>query len=471
MPSRTFLTSAIILAIICGITLGLPSSRAQSSMTIVDEAQKKKIFQTFAGLFFNGKGEEARSMMDERMRTALPDASLDAVRKQLQAEFGNYESIENVISRKTLISGTDSLKALCHFSNKSGELSGAINGDGKVCGFFVKPHIDFSEPPYAAHDKFIDKEIEIPSGDLRLKATLSMPVSGGPFPGVVLVHGSGPCDRDETVGAIKVFRDLAWGLASNEIAVLRYEKRTRQFPDQSINTVNDETVDDAIAAAQCLKRQKGIDQTRMVVLGHSLGAYMIPRIAQREKELAGFIICAGPTRRLEDIVVCQVAFLDSVTGGTGDSANLNKVKADCQTVKLLDKNSGNANQALLLGFKPSWWLDIQDYEPVKIAQTIKKPLLILQGDCDYQVTLDDFKGWQDGMKDRPGVTLKCYQGLAHTFTKSSDKPGPKDYDKPVNVSPEVIEDLSAWVKSLAPSPTLAPYNDKTCQNVQVLATV
>ena len=390
------------------------------------------------------------------MQEALSQDRILTVVKQLEFQFGAYRSVENITVSKTANAGIDTLKALCQFSDKSGDLTATIDNEGKIIGFFIKPHTSFTEPSYARHDRFTEQEIEIPSAHLRLKGTLSLPQSDAPVPCVVLVHGSGPCDRDETVGSIKVFRDLAWGLASNGIAVLRYEKRSRQFPNEPINTVNDETVDDAIAAVEFLKTQSAVDQTKLIVLGHSLGALMIPRIAQREKKLAGLIICAGPTRKLEDIVVYQIAYIDSVNGVASGSENLQRAKAQAQIIRTLGEKDNAAESKLLLGIKPSWWLDIKDYDPIKTANATDQPLLIIQGERDYQVTLEDFKGWQKGMKDRQHVSLKCYPGLAHTFTSAFDKPGPGDYDKPQNVSSEVIEDLSAWIKGLTPSTPPAP---------------
>jgi dienelactone hydrolase len=113
---------------------------------------------------------------------------------------------------------------------------------------------------------------------------------------VALVHGSGPNDRDETVGGTKVFKDLAEGLASRGIVVLRYEKRTKQYGARMANmpryTVQDEAVDDAAKAAAMLQTQPQVDPRRVFVLGHSLGGYIAPRIAEEEGKLAGLILLA-----------------------------------------------------------------------------------------------------------------------------------------------------------------------------------
>jgi dienelactone hydrolase len=110
----------------------------------------------------------------------------------------------------------------------------------------------------------------------------------------VLVHGSGPQDRDETIGPNKPFRDLAWGLASQGIAVLRYEKRTKKHAMKLVLikntiTVKQETIDDALAAVALLRKTERIDPNRIFVLGHSLGGMLIPRIGARDPDVAHWI--------------------------------------------------------------------------------------------------------------------------------------------------------------------------------------
>jgi pimeloyl-ACP methyl ester carboxylesterase len=133
---------------------------------------------------------------------------------------------------------------------------------------------------------------------------LSLPSGAGPLPAIVLVHGSGQHDRDETIGPNKPFRDLAWGLASRGIAVLRYEKRTRQHQQRVAQlengfTVKEEAIDDAGAAVALLRNRTGIRANRIYVLGHSLGAMLAPRIAAADPAVAGLVLMAGPVRSLE----------------------------------------------------------------------------------------------------------------------------------------------------------------------------
>src|SRR4029079_4108127 len=169
----------------------------------------------------------------------------------------------------------------CEFANASLDLQVALTPAGEVGGLHIVPTpVGWTPPAYVTPSAFRTEDATGGTGPLSLPGTLTMPTGSGPFPAIVLVHGSGPNDRDESVGGVKVFRDLAEGLSSRGIAVLRYEKRTRAHPASFVGhfTVNDETVDDAVAAAALLRSRHGIDPARLFVLGHSLGGMMAPRI-------------------------------------------------------------------------------------------------------------------------------------------------------------------------------------------------
>ena len=139
------------------------------------------------------------------------------------------------------------------------------------------------------------------------------------MPAVILVHGSGPNDRDETIGANKPFKDLATGLASRGIAVLRYDKRTRvhgaKVAALTDFTVNQEVIEDVIEAVKALRAQPRIDPARVFVLGHSLGGMLVPRIATADPTIAGLIVLAGAARPLEEAIVAQSRYI-AVADGT-----------------------------------------------------------------------------------------------------------------------------------------------------------
>ena len=152
---------------------------------------------------------------------------------------------------------------------------------GQIAGMWWAPARAVWQPPeYSRPDSFFEREVTIGSDEWKLPGTLSIPKGKGPFPAVVLVHGSAPNDRDESVGSVKVFRDLAEGLASRGVAVLRYDKRTKVYPAQCAAdpnfTMNQETVEDAVRAAALLRPSQKSPTARVFVLGDSQGGYIRP---------------------------------------------------------------------------------------------------------------------------------------------------------------------------------------------------
>ncbi len=293
------------------------------------------------------------------------------------------------------------------------------------------------------------------SGEWALPGTLTVPNGPGPFPAVVLVHGSGPNDRDETIGPNKPFRDLAWGLASQGIAVLRYDKRTKvhaaQFtPEILANlTLQQETIDDALLAVQLLRGTQNIDPQRIFVLGHSLGAMAAPRIGQQDPALAGLILLAGPTIPLEDEILDQYTYLFNLDGTLTDAEKTELEKLQAQVARVKDPNLSDQVPAtdLPLGIHAAYWLDLRDYHPAEVAKTLAMPMLVLQGGRDYQVSpTKDFAGWKTALADKANATLKLYPDLNHLMIAGQGQPNPAEYQTEGHVAPEVVSDIAAWIK-------------------------
>lgn len=299
-------------------------------------------------------------------------------------------------------------------------------------------------------DPFTEMECTVGTGEWILPATLTTPRGEGPFPAIVLVHGSGPNDRDETVGPNKPFKDLAWGLATRGVAVLRYEKRTRQYGAKIVEnlenfTVKEEVIDDALAAVDLLRRTEGIDNKKIFVLGHSLGGTLAPRIASHDEEIAGIILLAGTPRYLLDLWLEQSIYLASLDNEI-DNAEAEYIEMIEEAIEEVN-DPGVDNSEIILGASKTYWLDLKAYDPIETAKNLTIPMLILQGGRDYNVTLEDFNGWKDGLDGRDNVTFKLYENLNHLFIFGSGVPSPDEYWIAGNVAQIVIEDIAEWVKS------------------------
>lgn len=319
--------------------------------------------------------------------------------------------------------------------------------------FAAAPEAPAWKPPaYAVPGAFREQDVTVGAGtEWALPGTLTMPAGRGPHPSLVLVHGSGPNDRDETVGVSKPFRDLAWGLASRGVAVLRYEKRSRvhgaRLAALKSMTVKEETVDDALAAVALLRRTPGVDAKRIFVLGHSLGGGLVPRIGAADPRIRGFVILAGYTRPLADEIVRQYEYLFALDGTLGDDERklIEAARRDAARVRSLTPADAAAGR-MLRGAPAAYWLDLRDYSPPAAARKLRRPLLVLQGERDYNVTMDAFADWRRALARRRDADFKSYPKLDHGFLEGAGPSKDTDYAAPRNVPLYVVADIADWIK-------------------------
>jgi len=449
---RLISTVALLMVAAVEVALGAdsPSTNLISSATqFVDLLVK----EDFAG---------AVARFDSTMKNALPEQKLRTLWQTLQKQAGPFK--QRLRARAETAGGYDVVFVSCHFEEADLDVKVVFDAGRQITGLFFAPSQaapdSFAPPPYAKAGAFREKDFTVGTGEWSLPGTLTLPVGlAHPPPAVVLVHGSGPSDRDETIMANKPFRDLAWGLASKGIAVLRYEKRTKEHSAKLVAsvlshlTVKEETIDDALSAAAQLRTTEGIDLKRIFVLGHSLGGTVAPRIGQADPKLAGIIILAGATRPLEDIMVEQTRSLLTLQGKPSqeDQAKLNELLEEVDKVKRLTAADADSS-ALLLHAPPRYWLDLREHDPLAAVKTLKQPLLILQGGRDYQVTEADFDGWKKALGSRPGVTFKLYPELNHLFMAGEGKSTPTEYGRSGHVAESVINDIAEWILKINPTP-------------------
>jgi dienelactone hydrolase len=329
----------------------------------------------------------------------------------------------------------------------------------------AQPTQPWEPPAYADPGTFDEQEVTIGSGPLAVPGTLSLPRTPGPGPGVgprpgiVLLSGSGPQDRDETIGRNKPLKDVAWGLASRGVAVARFDKVTyahrnevAQAPDF---TVADEYVPHAVAAVHLLAQHPAVDAGRIFVLGHSLGGTLAPRVAAAQPSVAGLVILAGGTQPLHWAAVRQVRYLASLDPATA-AASESVIEAMSRQAAAVDSpglSPSTPASELPFGGPAPYWLDLRGYDPVAVAAALGQPMLILQGGRDYQVTVaDDLAGWKAGLAHRPDVTFRVYDPDNHLFFPGTGPSAPVEYEPAQHVDPAVIADIASWLTPAGPVP-------------------
>jgi len=392
------------------------------------------------------------ALFDDAMKGAMPDDSLQKAWDGAMVQLGAFA--RRGPGREQRRGTYTAVMVLCDFANGKMDVTFVFSDTGRIAGLQMRPpapDVSYAPPDYAVPSAYTDREVTVGGGEWALPGTLSLPAGTGPFSAVVLVHGSGPNDRDESFGPNKTFKDLALGLASRGVAVLRYDKRTfvhRAKLDAFTHvTVKEETIDDALAAVALLRRDPAIDPAKVFVLGHSLGGMLAPRIAAADPKLAGIIVMAGPVRSLDQAVFDQYTYLFNADG-TVTAAEQKRIDDARETIAAVaNLTAEDAKSGRIIGGVPaSYWLDLRGFDPAAAAARLPHRILVLQGARDYQVTVEDFERWKTGLGGRPNVQFRLYPALNHLFLPGTGKSMPAEYSVPGHVPVEVITDIVGWVK-------------------------
>jgi uncharacterized protein len=321
------------------------------------------------------------------------------------------------------------------------------------CGSAAPPTAQAPSSPGASPPGV--RQILVGVGSPPLTGTLTLPTGKGPFPAVVLVSGSGPNDQNETVGPNHPFLDIALGLAARGIASLRYDKRTHDYPhsiDPRTFTLTQEYVPDALAAIGLLQHDPAVDPRRIFVLGHSQGGTYAPLIAQDARQVAGVILLAPGAESDGAALLRQIRYLATLPGTAGSSAKaelpeITSAAAQIDNPAVLQHDSPAA--VLFGGVGPAYYLSGFGYNEVATARAIPQPLLIIQGDRDYQVTVaNDLDVWLKGLNGRNGLTVVQIPQADHLFLDGTGSPTPADYATAGHVDPKVTATIASWIDSI-----------------------
>ncbi|WP_163567976.1 alpha/beta hydrolase [Fodinicola feengrottensis] len=399
----------------------------------------------------NGRFAEVEELFGPRLRAA---ASADTLRIGWEGELARIGPVLAVGEPLSEPAKPGLVRVSIPVTCERGGLTvvlGVDDDDGMVQGMRLAPPAGGAwEPPgYANPKRFAEHEVTIGDGPFAVPGTLTVPRGRGKFPGVVMLSGGGTFDRDETSGANKPFKDLAWGLASRGVAVARFDKVTHVHSEVGSEpgfTMADEYVPHAVAAVRLLQSQPTVDPERVFVLGHSMGGSAAPRVATAEPSVAGLVTLAADALPLSQAVVRVARYIAELTPGPEMQAVIDTITRQAALVESPDLSPATPAADLPFGWPASYWLDLRGYDRVGTAAALDKPLLILQGGRDYQVTVaDDLVRWRAGLAGRPNVTIRVYDADDHLFFPGKGPSTPASYESPQHVDPVVIAGIARWL--------------------------
>jgi len=301
------------------------------------------------------------------------------------------------------------------------------------------------------------EEITIGKGTgYELSGILTIPEGAAPrggFPAAVIVHGSGPIDMDGTMFAYTVYRDLADYLSSSGIVVVRYNKRTFTHGFKMVEelggslTVYEETIEDAVSAANLLKADPRVNKDKVFIIGHSLGGMLAPRIQVSGGNFSGLILMAGSPRFLLDLSYEQnIDYIEKTMSSVDKENAYASLSGWNDMVNLILNIPDEDAKGVDIGGMSAYYLkDLHKHPAADYIDIVRVPYLVLQGEADFQVRADkDFALYKELLAGRNNTAFKSYEGLSHMFIKSTT--GYVDeYDTPDHVNIQVLRDIASWI--------------------------
>lgn len=305
---------------------------------------------------------------------------------------------------------------------------------------------------------------------VKLAGTLTTPKGDGPFPAVVMITGSGPQDRDETLLGHKPFLVIADYLTRHGIAVLRFDDRGvgKSTGDHDKATSHD-FAEDVSGAVMFLKSRKEIG--KIGLMGHSEGGLIAPLVASKNADVAFIVLLAGPGLSGDEILLSQGA---AILKGSGKEAEMAKtkelqlklfalIKKDAETkdvkaaldefVKTLpekDQKDFKAAGGLAAADRltSTWFRAFIKYDPRPALRMVKCPVLAVNGELDIQVLPKEnlaeiSKALKEG--NNPDVTLKEFPKLNHLFQTAKTGMVNEYGQIEETFAPVVLETVTEWI--------------------------
>lgn len=420
-----------------------------------NRVRAQHIYEWFAA----GQGDSIYIALNKELQGKLSPVMFNGTFRETEKVFGKLQS-KSEWQTENVQGGTLYYSDL-KFERYDFRFILAFDADGAMNTIRLSPVPATSVTPSVAYNekKMSERDITVGAEGFQLPGTLTVPkfatVAGTrKVPCIILVHGSGPHDRDETIGPNKPFRDIAWGLAERGIAVIRYDKRTKTYgadcvPAGRVLDYDTEVVDDVLSAVALAKTLPEIASDSIYVLGHSLGGTLAPRIAERSKELAGIIVLAGLARPFEDAVEEQTVYIMSLAPASAEAKmQFADLKEQLNNVRKLGTNAFDEQIPLPLNLPRSYWEFANAYKPVSVAAKLKLPIFVLQGERDYQVTMEDFAFWRFGLWRNKNAFFKSYPKLNHLLQEGTGKATPMEYSRASSVPAYVLNDLAAFAHGI-----------------------
>jgi fermentation-respiration switch protein FrsA (DUF1100 family) len=372
------------------------------------------------------------------------------------------------------------------FSDDGASLSGHWNQSGQEFPIELKKVEKASEvrrpqnpvPPYP----YTVEEVTFPSAaeGVTLAGTITIPKGEGPFPAAVLVSGSGPQDRDETLLGHKPFLVLADHLARAGVLVLRFDDRgVGKSTGSFAGATSMDFAEDVKGALRFIRQRGDVKPSRLGIIGHSEGALIAPIVAAEDREIGFIVLLAGPGVSGRELLPVQLEAVARASGAGEEMAALSRRLAEpLLDLAISDLGTAELKKALretyrkqlesvpeelrkviltqspeeaVDAFAEPWMRGFLRLDPRPYLQRVRCPVLAITGEKDRQVDPDlNLPAIQEALEagGNKSVTVRKMAGLNHLF-QSCTTGAPMEYATiEETFNPEALRAVSDWILGL-----------------------
>ena len=436
MKKTSIIIFAIVLAMLSSCKLNLPKnetivSNLEKAQQWVDDFSRED-FEKITNSF--SYSSEVKDVINETVIENFYDQLINRHGKIINSAIDNEQSLNEF-----------EIKSFILECEKSEFTLSLTFDEGKICGINFYPIIDDTFMEKGEHIKIGTKNMELPGVLLRPNNQTKYLV--------IILPDSGPQDLNGTLGVNKPYKDIAEQLFENGIASFRFHKRSYYYMDKidfEKITANEDIIEDAISAITYFYDSEIYHFEKIFLLGHGAGGYFLPQIFQQAKQttglsIDGLIYLAANAPRFEDLIVTQAELQFNNVPQYISEDEVTEIKNVRDIIKNLTLESNYASSQLF-GLSVPYYINLKEYEPTDIVQTIDCPMLFLFAENDKIVPYSEFEIWNKELKQKEGVTFKMYKGLNHAFMQGT---GWQEQDFLINsnISHIVINDITNWINT------------------------
>ena len=314
-----------------------------------------------------------------------------------------------------------------------------------------------TDPPHPGSER-----VRVRAAGFSLAATVITPVDMAPpedgWPAVVLVPGTGPLDRDETVSGVPIFRQLAWALADRGFVVARYDKRGfGQSGGRAESATLGDYAQDVREMVRYVQRLDDVDRDRIVAVGYSEGGWIGLLAARRENRIKGLALLATPGTAGETFVLEQQRDELRRTGTTGDERQQRiELQTRIHRAVLGDGSWDGIPDPVRRQADTPMFRSFLAFDPTEEVRRVRQPLLLIQGSADRLVppyhaqrleSIARLRGRREST-----VELSTLDGVNHLLlATATDAQAENAAPGSQEITPRIAEILTDWIVRTVPA--------------------